>query len=82
MILETITETSATAARAWYVMYPLDAYALGPYRFNEPVTADVVSDRAMEQFGERPCQIWPEGPTLDVDEYEYEVDIPEEVEGI
>jgi len=24
-------------SRAWYVLFPRDAYALGPYRFVEPV---------------------------------------------
>ena len=26
-----------TRAKAWYVKFPLDAYALGPVRFNGPV---------------------------------------------
>jgi hypothetical protein len=54
-------------------MYPLDAYALGPYRFEEPVTADVAIERAEEQFGEKPSNIWPDGPTEEIDEYEIEL---------
>ena len=67
-----MTRTSTTSARAWYVKYPLDAFAMGPYRYDEPVTADVPSDQALEQFGERPGDIWADGSTVDVDEYEYE----------
>jgi len=77
MRLITETRIGSVAARAWWIKYPLDAYALGPYRYDEPVTADVASDQAKEQFGERPNQIWSEGPTVDVDEYEYLVDEPE-----
>jgi hypothetical protein len=76
--LETITATEHRTSDAWYVMYPLDAYAMGPYRFEEPVTADVVVGRAQEQFGERPCSLWPDGPTEEVNEYEYELDVPGE----
>lgn len=72
----TETNTDTRAARAWYVKYPLDAYALGPYRFDEFVTADIAVERAVEQFGERPVELWPDGPTQDVPEYEYEVDVP------
>ena len=25
-------------SRAWYAKFPLDAYALGPFRFREPVS--------------------------------------------
>ena len=69
-------ETQATdnrAARAWYVKYPLDAYALGPYRYNKPMTAADVAEEAKEQFGEYPGEIWPVGATEEVDEYEYAV---------
>ena len=27
-----------TKAKAWYAHFPGDAYALGPFRFDEPVT--------------------------------------------
>jgi hypothetical protein len=83
MTLTTITATSTDSARAWYIKYPLDAYAMGPLRYHEFVTADVASDQALEQFGERPNQIWPDGRTQEVPEYEYLIDVPEEeVEGI
>lgn len=73
------TVTSSTAAKAWYISYPSDAYALGPYRFGELVTADIISDMALSQFGERPAEIWAafEGPnsSREVEEYEYEVSV-------
>lgn len=75
MTLETITEKDDREARAWYVKYPLDAYALGPYRYDESVTAATASEEALEQFGERPAEIWPEGETSQVDEYEYQLDV-------
>jgi hypothetical protein len=67
------TVTDDRAAWAWYILYPLDAYALGPYRFREPVTADVAVAQAEEQFGELPSNVWPDGRTVEVDEYSYEV---------
>lgn len=66
-------ETDSRACEAWYIKYPLDAYALGPIRYNSPVQADRVSDEALNHYGERPKEIWPEGRTVDVPEYEYEV---------
>ncbi len=66
-------EISDLAARRWYVKYPLDAYALGPYEFKNPVTADVAVEEAKNQFGELPAEVWPDGPTVSTDEYEYEV---------
>ena len=71
--MKTRTDTEYRQAEAWYVMYPLDAYALGPYRFDEPVTADVAIERATEQFGEPPASIWPDGPVEEVPEYEIEL---------
>ena len=68
---ETCTETRV--ARAWYVMYPLNAYALGPMRFTDNVSAEKAVEEAEELFGERPSSVWPEGPTEEVDEYEYEL---------
>ena len=34
-----MTKASAKS-KAWYVHFPEDAYALGPFRFNEPVTEE------------------------------------------
>lgn len=78
MQLKTVVETEHREAWAWYIKYPLDAYALGPYRYDNPVSADEVSEEALEQFGERPAEIWPDGPTHELDEYEYQVDVPED----
>lgn len=78
MKTETITETEERVARAWYVMYPLNAYAIGPYRFEHPVSAVEVVERAEEQFGEKPANVWPDGPTEEVEEYEFELEIPGE----
>ena len=36
-------------------------------------TADVAIERAEEQFGEKPSNIWPDGPTEEIDEYEIEL---------
>jgi hypothetical protein len=77
MPLVTVKSTEHRAARAWYVKYPLDAYALGPYRFKEPVTADVVIEQARKQFGERPAEVWPDGPCDEVDEYDIQLDVLE-----
>lgn len=65
--------TETRLAKAWYVKYPLDAYALGPYRYDKFVGADTVSDEALKQFGERPVEVWPTEATEETDEYEYEV---------
>jgi len=46
-------------AMAWYVKYDMDAYALGPLRYDKPVTPDVVMGTAFAQFGEYPQAIWP-----------------------
>lgn len=66
-------ETDNREAKAWYIKYPLDAYALGPYRYDRPKTAAEISELAFGQFGEYPSEIWPEGATKEVDEYEYTV---------
>ena len=73
MARQTVRVTDNRLASAWYVHYPLDAYALGPLRFNEPVTAAAAADKAERLFCERPKEVWPEGPTEETDEYEYEV---------
>ena len=78
MKTETITATEYRIARAWYVKYPLDAYALGPYRFEEPVSAVEVVELAEEQFGAKPSSLWPDGPSEEVAEYEFEIDTPVE----
>lgn len=31
-------EKENTTSKAWYVKFPYDAYALGPFRFEKPVT--------------------------------------------
>ena len=54
--------------RRWYVKYPLDAYALGPYQFDEMVGSDKVIEVATKQFGEPPTEVWPDGPTEDPDD--------------
>lgn len=72
-----VTCTEHRLARAWYIKYPVDAYALGPYRYDKPVSADVASYQALQQFGERPSAIWPDGPTEEVGEYEYPVYDPD-----
>lgn len=73
----TRTETDYRVALAWYVKYPLDAYAIGPYRFEDFVGADTAVAHAAEQFGEPPCEVWPDGPVREVAEYEFEVDARE-----
>jgi hypothetical protein len=60
-------------ARAWYVKYPLDAYALGPSRFDTPVSAGRAAEEARDAFGEFPYEVWPSGPVEEVEEYEYQV---------
>ena len=65
------SETDDRLAAAWYVQYPLDTYALGPLRFGEPVSAARAAKRAEEIFGELPAEVWPDGPTEPVAEYEY-----------
>ena len=71
-------QTEHRWAKAWYVKYPLDAYALGPYRYEEAVSATQAVEDAKETFGERPAEVWPNGETVEVAEYEYAVDVPEE----
>ena len=78
MELVTTTAQEHRLARAWYVKYPLDAYALGPYRFDKPTSAADVSEIAHKQFGERPREIWPDGQCEEVEPYDYELDVPED----
>jgi hypothetical protein len=78
MQLVTVKQTEHRLATAWHVMYPLDAYALGPFRFREPVDANEAVEQAESQFGEKPKEVWPDGNEIEVDEYEYEVSVPKE----
>ena len=78
MQLVTVKQTEHRLAKAWYVMYPLDAYALGPFRFKEPVDANEAVEQAEAHFGEKPKGVWPDGQEVEVDEYAYEVSVPEE----
>ena len=78
MQLVTVKQTEHRLAKAWYVMYPLDAYALGPFRFEQPVAAHEAVALAEAQFGEKPKEVWPDGQEVEVDEYAYEVSVPEE----
>jgi hypothetical protein len=78
MVLVTIKQTDTRLARAWYVKYPLDAHALGPYRYDEFVAANRAVEDAEASFGEKPVEVWPTGPVEEIAEYEYEVDVPEE----
>jgi len=64
-----VESTDYRLASAWYISYPLDAYALGPMRFEKPVDAVTVLERAEEQFSELPTAIWPDGRVIEVDEY-------------
>ncbi len=82
MKLNTITTTEHRLAKAWYVKYPLDAYALGPYRFDEPAKATEAIELALSAFGERPCEVWPtgdaDGDVEEVEEYEIQLDVPKD----
>lgn len=61
---------------AWFVMYPNDAYAMGPYRYDEMVPANVPVEEAFDTFGAYPSQLWPEGKTEEIAEYEYHITVP------
>ena len=65
--------TEHRLAKRWYVMYQSDAYALGPLEFVGAVSADVAVAAAEENLGGRPHSVWPDGPTEEVDEYEFEL---------
>ena len=77
MQLVTLKQTEYRHAKAWYVKFPLDGYALGPLRFDEFVPASQVVTEAEDQFGEKPKELWPDGEIIEVEEYKYEVDVPE-----
>jgi len=78
MRLVTVEDTEHRLARAWYVKYPLDFYAIGPYRYLDPVDANVPINQALEQFGERPSEVWPDGKVEEVEEYDILFDKIEE----
>jgi len=40
-----------TKSKAWYIKFPLDAYALGPMRFPEPVDEKEVRQQTRELEG-------------------------------
>jgi len=50
--------TNRTKARAWYVKYRLDTYALGPLQFQKPVTKTEAIRTAARMFGEKPREVW------------------------
>ena len=64
-----VQSTEHRLARAWYIQYPLDAYALGPLRYNDPVPASTALEQAENQFDSLPVSIWPEGPVIEVEKY-------------
>lgn len=75
--MKTKSASSDVLAKAWYISYGRDAYALGPMLYDEPVSADTVSERALDQFGEYPREIWPDGGTINTEPYEYTVSYEE-----
>jgi hypothetical protein len=72
--LTTVTETDNRESEKWYVRYENDAYAMGPLEFSRPVNANIAVEDAVELFGYRPAEVWPEGKVEEVEEYEYELD--------
>ena len=74
MLLTTVSRTEHRLAEAWYVKYPLDTHALGPYRFEHVVSAIEAIAEAQSQFGERPAEVWPDGPVTEVPEYNIQLD--------
>ena len=50
-------------AKAWYIKFPMDAYALGPLRFDKPVGERKVREEARKFEGcsrlPRGFQCWP-----------------------
>ena len=73
MHLVTVKSTEHRLAKAWYVKYQLDAYALGPYRYSEPTPATTAIEQAEKGFGEKPAEVWPDGKVVEVEEYEIEL---------
>jgi len=77
---QNLTDTEHRLAKAWYVKYPSDAYALGPYRYDEMVPATQAIVQAVETFGEHPSEVWPDGPTEECDEYDIQLMDPESLD--
>jgi hypothetical protein len=50
MTAATEKQTDNRLAKAWYILYPLDAYAIGPYRYRQFVSAE----RAVEDAKTNP----------------------------
>lgn len=40
------------------------------------LTGHAAVERAEYDFGEKPAEVWPDGPVEEIEEYEYEVDVP------
>jgi len=51
-------QTERVASRAWYGFWPLDAYALGPFRFTEEKTEEEAVEYMTEWAGEAPREVW------------------------
>ena len=60
-------------SRAWYAKYPLDAYALGPARFDTYVSAAYAAQQFEDTFGKLPAEMWTSGSAVDVPRYEVEL---------
>jgi hypothetical protein len=67
--------TDTRLAKAWYICMPGDFFAYGPVRFPLPATAQSAVDEAWEIFGSAPMEVYPDGETYDVGEYEYDLSI-------
>lgn len=67
-------------AQAWFVKYPLDAYALGPYRYDKYVSAAIAAGQAKESFGEYPADVWPDGQIKSCEEYDVILRDPDAIE--
>ncbi len=80
MKTKTVVATETRTAKAWYVRYPLDAHAQGPFRYEEKgfVGADTAVNDGKRMFGAFPVEVWPSGETREVPEYEYSLDVPTE----
>jgi hypothetical protein len=80
MTATTEKQTDNRLAKAWYVLYPLDAHAIGPYGYRQFVSAERAVEDAKATFGEYPCEVWPDGPTEETEEYDYPVAISDDEE--
>ena len=75
-----VEQISNTYACAWYVHLHDYFYAVGPYRFPTPVPASKVAEQWKEEYGNYPWEIYPTGPTEEVPEYTFNVEMPFEGE--